>query len=366
MARPTIYPQLYGSVLDTTDNKVSVSANDASSGYLLDKLEAGTNITLTETNDGLTETVVISCDLVQSPPVTVSATEPLDPTDGDLWWDTSTLGLFVFDTTWQPTQAEAGTSVVVSATEPLDPVEGDLWWNTVSQSLFVFNTEWVEVGGTGGGGASVLVSLTPPVDPVEGDLWWDTDSGNLFVWYDDGDSQQWVIAIQVTDGQSIVPVADYISYTSGPQTFTISDIPYNSYLAVYINGARVNSSQWTLSGDQVTILTTLDPGDEVAFDFFTLASGSNYVPTTFASVNDLMVASQSGLAPGFYQVGEQISYWDGISFDPYVEQAPLASFGAVVNQSYSVVDSYASPLTDLAFSEYNGSNMDTGTIWTTL
>ena len=205
MARPIIYPTLYGEVIEGPPGPPGPQGPAG---------EPGASV------------------------VPVTETAPLDPSNGQLWWDSAEGYLYVWyddgtSAQWviavpsAGVETEPGTSVVVSATEPLDPAEGDLWWNTVSQSLFVFNAEWVEVSGSGGG-ASVLVSLTPPVDPTEGDLWWDTDSGNLFVWYDDGDSQQWVIAIQVTDGQSIVPVADYISYTSGPQTFTISDIPYNS------------------------------------------------------------------------------------------------------------------------------------------
>jgi len=43
-----------------TDNFVRVSSNDTTSGYLLNKLSAGTNITLTETNDGGNESITIN------------------------------------------------------------------------------------------------------------------------------------------------------------------------------------------------------------------------------------------------------------------------------------------------------------------
>lgn len=43
-----------------TDESVKVTANDTTAGYLLGKLVAGTNITLTENNDGENETLTIS------------------------------------------------------------------------------------------------------------------------------------------------------------------------------------------------------------------------------------------------------------------------------------------------------------------
>ena len=44
----------------STDEKVKVSSNDTTTSYLLNKLTAGTNVTLTETNDGGNETITIA------------------------------------------------------------------------------------------------------------------------------------------------------------------------------------------------------------------------------------------------------------------------------------------------------------------
>jgi hypothetical protein len=43
------------------------------------------------------------------------------------------------------------------------------------------------------GGAAVAISDTAPVTPTVGQLWFETDSGNTYIWYDDGDSQQWIM-----------------------------------------------------------------------------------------------------------------------------------------------------------------------------
>jgi len=42
----------------------------------------------------------------------------------------------------------------------------------------------------------IVTSDTPPASPTDGTLWWNSDDGNLKVYYDDGNSLQWVDALQ--------------------------------------------------------------------------------------------------------------------------------------------------------------------------
>jgi hypothetical protein len=51
-------------------------------------------------------------------------------------------------------------------------------------------------GATGatGAGSNVTIAAAPPASPHIGDLWWDDVGGELYLWFDDGNSQQWVIA----------------------------------------------------------------------------------------------------------------------------------------------------------------------------
>lgn len=51
---------LNGNVITEEDKTAEVSANDTTPGFLVDKVVAGSNITVTETNDGGNETLVIS------------------------------------------------------------------------------------------------------------------------------------------------------------------------------------------------------------------------------------------------------------------------------------------------------------------
>lgn len=67
-----------------------------------------------------------------------------------------------------------------------------------------------DTGATGpAGGGAVTVSATPPASPVAGALWWDTIRAQLYVWYDDGSSQQWVVAVNqgAPDLSGYLPIA---------------------------------------------------------------------------------------------------------------------------------------------------------------
>jgi len=44
-------------------------------------------------------------------------------------------------------------------------------------------------------GAAISFGPTPPANPVPGSLWWDANGGQLFFYYDDGNTKQWVVAI---------------------------------------------------------------------------------------------------------------------------------------------------------------------------
>ena len=51
----------------------------------------------------------------------------------------------------------------------------------------------------------VTVSDTPPANPQVGQEWFDSVSGQLYVWYDDGNSSQWVIAVNAA--ASLLPAS---------------------------------------------------------------------------------------------------------------------------------------------------------------
>ena len=75
----------------------------------------------------------------------------------------------------------ADANVIIGNTPPLNPTTGDLWYNSDDGRLYVYYTDadssqWVDASpdgrGTDSGGASVTISDTAPTDAEQGNLWW--------------------------------------------------------------------------------------------------------------------------------------------------------------------------------------------------
>jgi hypothetical protein len=67
-------------------------------------------------------------------------------------------------------------------------------------------------------GGPIVIGATPPVGAKPGTLWWDPDSAQLYVFFDDGDSQQWVIANHVGAGAGSGGTSPYVPTTGGTMT----------------------------------------------------------------------------------------------------------------------------------------------------
>lgn len=120
------------------------------------------------------------------------ATDPASGLEGQLFYNTTTDDLKVYkDGAWEV--AGGGASVDVGISAPLNPTEGNLWWNSEEGILYIYygpdasgTSQWVQAAGSAGGGeagANVSISPTPPNSPAEGDLWFNSDNGRLFIYY---------------------------------------------------------------------------------------------------------------------------------------------------------------------------------------
>jgi hypothetical protein len=87
--------------------------------------------------------------IAASSSITVSATAPASPSEGDMWFESDTGRTYVyFDSYWIEVGAvSAGSRIAISGSAPSNPVEGDMWFNSTTAKTFVYyDSSWVEVG----------------------------------------------------------------------------------------------------------------------------------------------------------------------------------------------------------------------------
>jgi len=138
-----------------------------------------------------------------------------------------------------------GASVTVGTTAPTSPSNGDLWFDSEDLLLYMYyadgsSNQWVQVVPSG---TSLSSGVNPPTTADAGDLWFDPTDLILYVLYNDGSSSQWV---KVTPGGG----------SSSANTLSLSD------LSVTQNPA---SNTGTLSYDAVNGVFTYTPPDLTSF-----------------------------------------------------------------------------------------------------
>jgi hypothetical protein len=156
---------------------------------------------------------------------------------------------------YRVTQLESGGgSMTTSATAPSSPSDGDMWYDTSTGRTYVYyddgsSQQWVEFGAAPDAGI-MHVSSGAPSSPNAGDMWYDTDDGTTSLYYDDGSSQQWVQfgAAPVTTGKILQVVSTTKTDTFSTTSSTLTDI---TGLSVNITPTATSSNIVVMS--QVTI-----------------------------------------------------------------------------------------------------------------
>jgi hypothetical protein len=83
---------------------------------------------------------------------------------------------------------------------------------TTGQSFTAAGVTWVWDGqkwnvNSVAAGQYIIISATPPTNPIIGSLWWDSTGGQLYIYYNDGNSAQWVTAINQGFGGLYLPLS---------------------------------------------------------------------------------------------------------------------------------------------------------------
>lgn len=127
---------------------------------------------------------------------TASANEVLSWTGSDYDWVAQSGG-------------GGGASVTTADTAPSSPSDGDLWYDTTTLRLYVYyndgsSSQWVKANPSGSrdSNTSVAIQETAPSNPSSGDMWFDPNALKTYIYYNDGDSNQWVQANPTGGGGS--------------------------------------------------------------------------------------------------------------------------------------------------------------------
>lgn len=112
-----------------------------------------------------------------------------------------------------------GASTTVSDTAPSNPSAGDFWYNSSTLGLFIYyndgnSSQWVQVSGGVSTGETVISSDTAPSSPDSGDFWLDSTNLDLYVYYvDSNGTGQW-IQVSAAAGTTSIGTGDTIVSTS--------------------------------------------------------------------------------------------------------------------------------------------------------
>ncbi len=127
---------------------------------------------------------------------TASANEVLSWTGSDYDWVAQSGG-------------GGGASVTTADAAPSSPSDGDLWYDTTTLRLYVYyndgsSSQWVKANPSGSrdSNTSVAIQETAPSNPSSGDMWFDPNALKTYIYYNDGDSNQWVQANPTGGGGS--------------------------------------------------------------------------------------------------------------------------------------------------------------------
>jgi len=230
---------------------------------------------------------------------TVGDTAPLNPASGDLWYDSTALGLFIYyGGNWVELNPDTG------AEELSDLFDVNLTSLTNGQVLKYNGTEWVNAADNAGttissindindvtitsvangqilqydgtqwinatpaeaaGNASVTVSQTAPAGPTEGDLWFESDTAKTFIYYD----SQWIeVGPQPGGGaQALTTKGDLL--TRNTSSF--------ARLAVGTNGYFLKADSTTATGLTWSAIPTINNLDDVGDVTITSATNGQFL-----------------------------------------------------------------------------------------
>ena len=262
-----------------------------------------------------------------------------------------------------------------NVTPPVNPLQGQLWWDSNSKLLKVHkDASWKVVGGS-------TSASTPPATDIVGDFWWDSANSQLNVFNGTGWS---IIGPAFTAGQGV----------SGPVVSTIPgaiDGLYHNIVEFYCSGTPVAvlSKDAAFTVNVLPGFSTIRPGfnlPDVGYQYYGDANNSlslgnvlaaNYLrgdvdSTTFHAFN---VRTNDGITLGLNNdltvgvAGGAVNFIGNTAdrhMDFFVSKQGVSTLALHVNAQSGLVSVAADPTTDMgiATKQYvDNSIVEAGTHW---
>jgi hypothetical protein len=130
---------------------------------------------------------------------------------------------------------------------PLNPLQGQLWWDSTNRQLNVYQgTNWKVI-------SSSQTGTTSPINPVTGDFWWDTQTSQFLVW----DGSQWIaIGPATPPGQALTELVGNVLADTAYVNHLVGNVLINNKLGMIVStDSGTFSLPMPISG-----LSTISPG----------------------------------------------------------------------------------------------------------
>jgi len=205
---------------------------------------------------------------------------PDSPSNGDTFVVGSLTYTYTASTDVWDASGVTSAAIQISDTAPSNPSDGELWHNSSDLKLYIYyndgsSSQWVvaspqQIGPTGAAG-QVHMGIASPSAPASGEMWYDTETNDFSLYYEDGTSNQWITVSGPKGDDGADATLSSISESIIPDTDSAYDLgsPTNKFRSLYL------SSNTLFLGDSASI--SAGPGGEIILPSIKIGTGDNAV-----------------------------------------------------------------------------------------
>jgi hypothetical protein len=228
----------------------------------------------------------------------------------------------------------AGAPLTSSATAPVSPSAGDLWFDTTTGASYIYyNSAWVELGG-GTMSPYQATSSTRPSAPWTGQTTYETDTNRLLVW----NGSAWVIPNSPAQNPTGLELITPTSVAGTNVTLTSSTVTFSAASAASINGC------FSALYQNYKIEISITSSSQVALQYRFRTSGTDNSTLNYG--NQALVADSttvSAVRSTSQNIGDlgqmcltDLSFFDITIYSPFetAKTGMLVQNGSMVGESY--------------------------------